>query len=120
MSKPFQIKISKELFFETIEAIRKQDEIDKNCSKAFRTILPSDHITFYDNSILNNQLLKILKEATNDYVEHSTIEYYIYELDFGSKYEEGMIKIQEKDMPLATVEDLWNLLILENEIKNKD
>lgn len=81
--------ISKKLFVETIKAIEFQLEIDRKCSKAFKTILSNDYVSGYDNSILLNQLVKILQEATNDIKAHSWIEYYIWELECGKKYKDG-------------------------------
>ena len=44
------------------------------------------------------------------------IEYFVYELDFGKKYKDGMIKDGEGNyIKLATVTDLYNLLIKEME-----
>lgn len=42
------------------------------------------------------------------------IEYFVYELDFGKKYEDGMIKDGEGNyIKLATVADLYDVLIKE-------
>ena len=102
--------ISKELFIESIQEIEKQHKHDQSCSEAFRKILPNDHISGYDNSLLQNQLLKILKVLTSDDHKDSWIEYYIWELDFGEKYKDGCIKVGGKDFELKTTGDLWDLI----------
>ena len=101
-------KITKELFIESIEKIQEQFEHDKRCSEAFKTILQNDYVTGYDNHYITEQVLKILNKLTND--TDDWIGYYIYDLDFGEKYEKGCIKINGKNIKLKTVEDLWNLL----------
>lgn len=119
-SKEFELKITKELFIETIEAIKKQYDIDRKCAEAFRVILPNDYISCYDTNTVMNQLIKMLITATNDHQKHGSIEWFIWELEFGSRYKKGMLTIQEKDIPCATIEDLWNLLLLENKIISVD
>lgn len=86
---------------------------------------------FYNDAITQIiDLLKILMEDTSE--KDSWIEYYVYELDFGKRWEKGMVtqgahsseikdkvyplhdyKLEpgEEDIPLKTVEDLYNLLV---------
>ena len=66
----------------------------------------------YDNSLLTNQLLKILNKIFNiKENEYGTdIEYFMWELEFGKKYTEGCISEDGENIPLATAEDLWNLI----------
>ena len=104
------VVFSKELFIETINEIEKQHRHDSKCSEAFRVILPNDYISNYANHWLQNQLVKVLQIAMNDNYKHSWIEYYMWELDFGSKYYKGCVKIQGKDFELKTASDLWDLL----------
>lgn len=105
--------ITKELFISSIEALKKQYEHDKKCSEAFKIILPNDYISSYENHLLTNQLIKILQESTNDNHSDSWIEYYIYELDFGSKWQEYKVMVKDKPFKLETSEELWELLNLE-------
>ena len=55
MEKTKNLKITKELFIETIEAIEKQHRHDAECSDAFRVILPYDYISCYENHYLSLQ-----------------------------------------------------------------
>lgn len=59
------------------------------------------------------ELLGILFEDDDDW-----IGYWVYELECGDKYEDGCVTSMsgghEVNIPLKTVEDLWNLLISEN------
>lgn len=110
------MNITKELFLESIEALKAQSEHDKKCSEAFEVILPHDHVSLYDNDRVVGQLVKILKVLTED--SHPNfddgspgwIDYYIYDLEFGEKYRPGSVSVAGEDYELKTPEDLWNLL----------
>ena len=104
-------KITKELFIETINAIQTQYEKDwKNSDKLSEVF--NSFVEPYDNSLLTNQLLKILNKIFNikENEYGSDIEYFMWELEFGKKYTEGCISKDGKNIPLATAEDLWNLI----------
>ena len=103
--------INKELFIETINIIQSQYEIDRKNSEKLSEVFKS-FVDPYDNSLLTNQLLKIFNDIFNIKPnEYGTdIEYFIWELDFGKKYTEGCYTINNENIPLATAEDLWNLL----------
>ena len=84
--------ISKELFVQSIESLKKQDEYDRKCVDAFQDILNEDRIVIgYNNSILTSQIINILTELTNDDNGKygGWIEYFIYELNFGENYKIG-------------------------------
>jgi hypothetical protein len=38
------------------------------------------------------------------------IEYFVYELNFGKKWKENCVMINNKNFDLKTSSDLWNLL----------
>ena len=105
--------ISKELFIETINSIENQLKLDWENSDKLSEVYHS-YVEPYDNSLLLNQLLSILNYnfgIDKNKCEHGTdIEYFIWELDFGKKYSEGCYSIHGESIPLATAEDLWNLL----------
>lgn len=100
--------MKEELFIESIEAIKKQYTHDKKCSEAFSIILPNDHISFYDNNILMDQLIKVLSEMVGD--KSDWIDYYIYELDFGKNYKDYKVILDNKEYFIKTPKDLYNLI----------
>jgi len=106
MNKP---SISKELFIETIDVIERQMAYDSKCTEAFSQILPNDSVFFgYDNHLLHNQLLKMLKAATNDQCE---IQYFIDELDFGRLWTPTSISDENgKMVKMKNVNQLWSVL----------
>ena len=101
---------TKELFCETINEIERQLTHDHECAVAFQKILPNDHISGYDSHWLLNQTIKLIQIAMNDNHEHSWIEYYMWELHFGRKWEKEKIKIKGKDFKLQIASDLWDIL----------
>lgn len=111
--------ISRELFIETIEAIKKQRDHDRKCADALKTIYPDafNGNLLYDNSALLDQLVKLLQVAFDD--TGTWIEYFIYELDFGA--ESGRLNAYRKDgsiIDLSTPGALYDFLI-EN-VKEKE
>ena len=63
----------------------------------------------YHNEIANNLVIDMLKDITHD--EDDWIGYYIYELDWGEEYKDGMIIDKSgKNISLKTYDDLINLL----------
>jgi hypothetical protein len=77
--------ISKQLFIETIEAIKRQSIHDKACAERIKGVYQNAFIAnlLYDNSFVVEVLLKLLNVIFKD--KSGWIEYFIYEMDFGSK-----------------------------------
>lgn len=109
--------MTKQLFIETIEALRLQSEHDSKCSDAFSVLLPDSHGGFYDNHWLTNQLIKLLQVEYNDDHKDSWIEYYIYELEFGSKYHDGCVTDNGTNIDLSDAGKLYEYLT-HNKIKH--
>ena len=105
------MRISYKLFKEAIEFIDKREQQYDRLNKIIRSIEPDSYIlgdTGY--SIL---VQKLLVEATND--EYDYISYFMWDLDFGRKWQPGTItEADGTDIPLKTIDDLWHLL------ENKD
>lgn len=57
-------------------------------------------------------IVTLLEHLTND--TSGNIQYYIYELDWGKKWEKGYITdVDGSDIPLKTIEDLYNYIVKE-------
>jgi len=101
--------MNKELFIKTMEQIkelvREQD--------AFNDVLSHIDPEFGGGYIYSkpiNILSDLLKSLMND--KYDNISYYMWELNFGDNYEDGMITDQNNNIiPLKTPEDLYNLII---------
>ena len=104
--------MKKELFIESIEAIKKQMEHDDKFAKFIGEAFPEAHkgTLTPDNQFLYNALIKVLQNAFYDEYKHSWIEYFIYEKDFG-KRKDLKVKKAGEIIPLDTPEDLYNLLV---------
>ena len=104
--------MKKELFIESIEAIKKQMEHDDKFAKTIGKAFPEAHkgTLTPDNHFLSNALLKLLMVEFYDNHHNSWIEYFIYEKDFG-KRKELTVKKAGEIIPLDTADDLYNLLV---------
>lgn len=68
----------------------------------------------FDFPTLEWSLKLTLEKMFCDDADLGWIEYFAYDLDFGKKYEDGMIKdADDSIIKLATIEDLYNVLIKE-------
>lgn len=104
---------SKEVFVETISKIKQQYEWDKDCSEKLKSVFPNAFKAnlMYENHLVMNQIVKLLQVAFNDNHEHSWIEYFLWELNFGE--ENYRLKATDKDgknIPLSTAGELYDLL----------
>ena len=55
-----------------------------------------------------DMIVDLLEICFND--KEKWIEYWVFELDFGDKYKDGMVKNGETTIPLKTAKDLYDLL----------
>jgi len=100
--------MTKELFLQSIKALENQHQHDRKCARAFRVILPDDHISLYDNHYITEQLLRVLEVLMDD--KSAWIGYYMYELDFGKRKELFTITWDGKPFKLNSPEALWTIL----------
>ena len=116
-----KIMITKELFKSSMEALQQQREHDAKCTKALKVVFPADHIICgYNNDVLEEALIAMLKQTTDDDEHIGWIDYYIYELDFGRSWKESSITIDNEPIRLQTIDDLWELLTMEEECDNNE
>ena len=109
------MRISHSEFCKAIYALQEQYDHDQKCAEAAKTIYPDGEVLLYDNHKLTNAMVMLLQHLTNDLNKckygYTWTEYFCYELDFGRKYEEGMVKDAEGNtIPLHTPAQLYRLL----------
>jgi hypothetical protein len=76
--------ISKELFVESIEAMRLQYVEDIKNAELVSEAFKIEQINLYDNQILNNMIMKMICSGTKDEREcFIELEHYAYVMDFG-------------------------------------
>lgn len=91
-----------------MDVIKRQMVIDDEYCDSLSKIFPDSFIIGYDNNLIINQLVKMLKIATNDLED---IEYFIYELDFGRLWTPTSITDENgKSIKMKTVNQLWSYL----------
>lgn len=99
------VPMTKESFVEAINAIKDyhkkidniQTVLEENCEDSI--FLPPS---------LEATLIKVLEDSFND---TDFIEYFIYNLEFGSEWEPGCIEDSGKDIKMQTPEDLYDYLV---------
>ena len=96
------MKISIYNFFKYMEKIKQHDEVEDYIF----SILSEDIATKV--STMASDYVDMLEEYCDD--QQGWITYWIYELEFGEKWTESSVSINNVNIPLKTVEDLWNLL----------
>jgi hypothetical protein len=109
--------MNKELFIESIEAIKKQLQLDievsKNLGKAFPCALEANLLP--QNHFLQNALLHVLQVEMNDLqlCEHgqSWIEYFLWELNFGEENYRLKVTDNGKNIPMTSASELYDYLI---------
>jgi len=98
--------MTKELFVETINFMKTRSDNERVINN-YLTVEFEDAI-FYPYSKYETQMIKVLEDIFQD--ESEWITYFIYELDFGRQWEPGTVMIDEKDIPLSTPEELYDML----------
>ena len=123
------IKLDKETFIRLMTLIKNNDENREHNSSALADLLYNKNFfvskidlkyTLYDiitDHDFIDGLLDIIIQSMDD-TENDWIAYYVYELNWGK--ENDRLKVYKKDgvteIPLTTIEDLWNILVTEKEI----
>ena len=109
--------LTKDNFIKYITEIKKYTDLEDNVNRLFR---PYDFLEFsfcgYETFVL-----EILEDVMQD-TETKWISYFIYDLEYGARYVDGMVTDKEYSMldgvitnkdvsvPLSTIDDLYNLL----------
>lgn len=102
------MKISFEDFFDCVAKIIVHHKKLDSYSKVL------NYEVIEDMQILSVELERMLVKLCDD--ENDWIGYWLWELDFGKKYQDGMITdLNERgetiNVKLETINDLWNLLV---------
>ena len=108
--------MDKQLFIEAIDAIQKQVELDIEVSKHLGKVFPYafEANLLPKNHFLQNALLRVLQFEMNDLenVECGTswIEYFCWELNFGSENYRLKVYSHGNEVPMSTAADLYDFL----------
>lgn len=105
--------LTKKEFTDAMTAIVEQNAEDDIISKALSSIC-SDYC-FYGTKHATKGLLNLLKSTMKDTYEW--IDYWLYELECGTKYQNDSVLFNKKPCKLKTIADLYALL--KKEYKDK-
>jgi len=101
--------MNKKLFVRAIKSIEKQIKYDVSVAETLAKIFPNSYSInlIYDNSIVQNILIEILKDSVGD--NNNWIEYFCWELDFGKEnYRLKVTDENNKEIPMSNASELWN------------
>ena len=95
--------MTKENFSELINAVKNHSEYIWNLYKDYG-------IDFVNSPVMEieNEITKDLKAQFDDKCDW--ISYWMWELNFGENWKPGTVTENGNDIPLKTIDDLWNLL----------
>lgn len=103
--------MKKEKLKKYLESIKKITEQESKLDDALREISPD--FGGYSNELAIDTLLNMMKDLAKD--ESEWIDYFIFELDWGKSYKDGMVTDENgKNIPLATIDDVLNIIEKEN------
>lgn len=117
--------MTKKLFIETISFLEERSKFQEDLQSLLDKELEEGFNFIYPYTKWENMLVKILEEELEVEFEDRTrtdwISYFIYELEFGKKWEPGMITdVDGSDIDLSTSEKLYDFLISENDSNPPD
>ena len=112
-AKEFSTNISKEEFVEIVNRLRDSSDLVGKVEELFRNSRENVECDFCNGAALQisheSTVVFLLRKLLKDAIEN--IDYFIYELDYGRKYEPGMIKDENgHDIDFGTAEKLYDYL----------
>ena len=112
-AKEFCTNITKEEFVEILNRLRDSSDLVRKVNNLFRNSRDNVECDFCNGAALQisheSAVVFLLRKLLNDAVEY--IDYFIYELDYGRKYEPGMITGEDgKNIDLDSAEKLYDYL----------
>jgi hypothetical protein len=104
--------MTKELFIKSIEAIKKQRDIDIEVAKHLGAAFPNafEANLLPNNESLQNMLIEILQVEMND-IGTFWIEHFCWELDFGAKNDHLKVYANDREVPMSNAAELYDFLI---------
>ena len=100
--------ITKEYFNEIMQSIKNTYKYQEGLNDYFSKSGVDGYI--YQPDCVDTTM-KILHKLVGEKDINEWISYFCFELDFGRKYKEGLVKDEHgKNIPLATFDDLYTLL----------
>lgn len=103
--------LSKEKFVATLEHIKEHNVLEHNLCTALEAMSPDSYCCAFVYSKYETLVLDLLKEALGLDPEIDWIEYFLYDLEFGSKFKTGcVVEADGKAVDLSTPAALYDYL----------
>ena len=99
--------LSKAQFKKILTAIVAQHRRDDDIADAIKIIVPSCHIVCEPGPAVG-ALSALLEDLMED--QYGWISYWLWDLDQGSKWERGKVKVDGRGVRLKTMDDLYRML----------
>lgn len=113
------MKLSKEDFVKCINKLRDANDFCNRVNSIMREYegVERDFMDAAGLMILNEDLVVMLLETIMDDNDKgfSDISYFIYELDYGRRYEPGMIMDGDQEVDFSTAEKLYDYLVMQHQ-----
>ena len=110
-----EVPLDKSEFVRIIDRLRESSELVDKVNELFRNSRDNVDSDFCDGAGLQisheSLVVNLLEKLMRDHCEN--ISYFIYELEYGKRYEPGMITGPEGNIDLATSEALYDYLVQE-------
>lgn len=112
LGKHYDNVLSKVEFVTIIDSLEEINKLKYAVKSSLNSIAANFKVECYDpifsNAIHETMILNILKRMFNDKTDD--IEYFVYELDYGHKFEGGYT-IDSIEVPLSNARELYDLLV---------
>jgi hypothetical protein len=103
--------ITREQFCAFIEAMKQQNDYDNHIAGLLTEAHGFADIMCYDNHRLTNVILTFLQQVFQQEKHQCMIEFYLYELDYGRKYREGVYLVNKQPVDISTPSALYDELL---------
>lgn len=108
-TKGMKVDLKKETFCEAVDSIERYWRTIEKISNFGLNIYECEDFT--DIADRFSDFLSELLELEHNDVFGDDISYYMVELDFGKKWQPGMVIQDGKDIKLQNSQDLWDLIV---------
>lgn len=99
--------MTRKQFKEIMNEIIELEKVEEEITTAFRKL--DDDFNFISFGRYSNLIIKCLEIAMND--KDEWIQYWVYELDYGTKAKEDSVQDEDGiNIPIKTLDDLYNIL----------
>lgn len=104
-----KVDLKRDAFCKAVDSIEKYWRMLEKISDFGLNIYECEDFTAIADRF-SDFLSELLELERND-VFGDDIQYYMIELDFGKKWQPGMVTLDGKDMKLQNSQDLWDLIV---------